>query len=65
MGSQMVSGGVLAVITLIITLALNEILHVNEDCPISQSVVKTSHMINTPLLFAFACIVFYKVVTIV
>ncbi|MCK4492100.1 MAG: hypothetical protein KAU03_05715 [Candidatus Altiarchaeales archaeon] len=63
--SQVFIGGMIAVVTLIILLALREILGADtEKNPILQTFVNTSGIVSIPLLFAFIAIVIHKIMLI-
>ncbi len=64
-GTQIMASGMIAVLTLIVLLALREILSVEiEKSSIFASFVSTSGIICVPLLFAFAAIVTFKIISI-
>jgi hypothetical protein len=65
-GSQIFVSSIVAVVTLIILLALREILGAEaEKNPILSAFASTSGMVCVPLLFAFIAIVVYKVLLII
>ena len=64
-GTEVMGGGLIAVLTLIILLSLREIFSSEaEENPTLASFVSTSGIICLPLLFAFASIVVFKVVSL-
>lgn len=62
--AQVMAYSIIAVVSLIVFLAVKEVLSSETDKPSVRSFVKGSNVAIIPLLLVFAAIVAYKVVTI-
>jgi hypothetical protein len=64
-GTQMFVGGLVAIVTLIILLALREVFGAEmKKRPLFAAVSRTAGIVSIPLLFAFVAIVAYKIIVI-